>query len=318
MSHSSAEAELYSIAQATVESLAIKRFIQELKSAILSRDVKITIKTDSSAGKTMASRLGISRKSKHIELKHLWIQDVLSEGIISLEKVGTHHNPSDVLTKFVQAAVLGQHLPKLNLFKDPALSQVFKYGLGVEKVKIVKSEKEHVTVKGNANFSANHVLSRVYQQACSQHHGQRFVQGQVCMLNFDSFEDQREREILTQRFRNASSRAGEHSHHLRVEGACCQSQEVQMHQAFKIEDHLFIQRLGQDVSGNQPLSATQSWSFTQLMECCYQNRHEDAQQIKANFSPLCQCHSGQDSRCSECALQSKEKSADIRKESITS
>ena len=68
-----------------------------------------------------------------------------------------------MLTKFVQAAVLGQHLPKLNLFKEPALSQVFKYGLGVEKIKALKSEKEDVTVKQKTNFSANHVLSRVYQ-----------------------------------------------------------------------------------------------------------------------------------------------------------
>ena len=57
--------------QAAVESLAIKHFIQEFKSAILSRDVKIIVRTDSSAGKTMASRLGISRESKHIELKHM-------------------------------------------------------------------------------------------------------------------------------------------------------------------------------------------------------------------------------------------------------
>ena len=71
VSHSSAEAELYAMTQATVESLAIKRFKQGLKSAILSSDVKIAVKTDSSAGKTMASRLGLSRESKHIELKHL-------------------------------------------------------------------------------------------------------------------------------------------------------------------------------------------------------------------------------------------------------
>ena len=41
------------------------------------------------------------------------------------------------------------------------------------------------------------VFSRVYQQACSQHHGQRLSQGQVCMFDFDSFQDQQ--EILTQR-----------------------------------------------------------------------------------------------------------------------
>ena len=56
VSHSSAEAELYAMTQASVDSLAIKHFIKELKSEILSRDVKITLKTDSSAGKTMASR----------------------------------------------------------------------------------------------------------------------------------------------------------------------------------------------------------------------------------------------------------------------
>ena len=56
VSHSSAEAELYAMSSATVESLAVKHFTQEFKSAILANDVKITVKTDSSAGKTMASR----------------------------------------------------------------------------------------------------------------------------------------------------------------------------------------------------------------------------------------------------------------------
>ena len=77
MSHSSAEGELYAMSQATVESIAIKHFVQEFKSAILSSDVKITVKTDSSTRKTMASCLGISRKPMNIELKHLRIQDVL-------------------------------------------------------------------------------------------------------------------------------------------------------------------------------------------------------------------------------------------------
>ena len=57
--------------QAAVESLAIINFIQEFNSAILSSEVSIVIQTDSSAGKSMASRLGTSRCSKHIELKHL-------------------------------------------------------------------------------------------------------------------------------------------------------------------------------------------------------------------------------------------------------
>ena len=34
-----------------------------------------------------------------------------------LKKVGTHFNPSDVLTKYVPASVFGQYLPHLNIFK---------------------------------------------------------------------------------------------------------------------------------------------------------------------------------------------------------
>ena len=184
VSHSSAEAELYAMTQASVDSLAIKHFIKELKSEILSRDVKITLKTDSSAGKTMASRLGISKRSKHIELKHLWIQDILSDGIMSLEKVGTHNNPSDILTKFVQASVLGNHLPKLNLFKDSSLSQVFKVSSAVR-------------VHGLQSHVEDQRLERLHQ-VCAQH------QGQVCMINFEVFQDQQ--DLVIQRFKSASRR----------------------------------------------------------------------------------------------------------------
>ena len=120
IAHSSAESELYAMTQASVASLAIKNFIQEFASAILSASVSIVIQTDSSAGKSMASRLGISRRSKHIELRYLWIQDEIKEGKLELKKVGTHFNPSDVLTKYVPASVLGQHLPRLNIFKVPS------------------------------------------------------------------------------------------------------------------------------------------------------------------------------------------------------
>ena len=62
-------------------------------------------------------KIGDSRRSKHIELKFLWVQDEAKEGKLELKKVGTHFNPSDVLTRYVPASVLGQHLPRLNIFK---------------------------------------------------------------------------------------------------------------------------------------------------------------------------------------------------------
>ena len=92
------------------------------------------------------------------------IQAVLNEGVISLEKVGPHSNPSDVLSKFVQAAVLGPHLPKRNIFRDPRLSQVSQYSCtGQSKIKQVSSNQINVAPR------AHDIISSVYQHVtCKQ------------------------------------------------------------------------------------------------------------------------------------------------------
>ena len=74
----------------------------------------------------MASRLGVSRRSKHIELKCLWIQEEVKEGKLQLKKVRTHFNPSDDLTKDVPASVLGRHHPHWNIFKVNSKRSVAK------------------------------------------------------------------------------------------------------------------------------------------------------------------------------------------------
>ena len=68
--------------------------------------------------KSMAPRLSTSRHSNHIELKYLWIQDEVNEDKLELKNVGTDFNPSDVLTKYGLASVLGQHLLHLIIFKS--------------------------------------------------------------------------------------------------------------------------------------------------------------------------------------------------------
>ena len=105
-----------------------------------------------------------------------------------MKKVGTHHNPSDVLTKSVQSSVLGNHLPKLNLFRDSSLSQVFKVS-------------SIVSVHGLHSHRGSHVedqrLAQLHQ-VCAQH------QGQVCVINFEVFQNQQ--DLVIQRFRSASGR----------------------------------------------------------------------------------------------------------------
>ena len=261
VSRSPAEAELYAMTQAAVESFAIKRFIQKFKSVILSRDVKIIVKTYSPAGKTMASRLGISRKSNYIELKHLWIQDILSEGIIWLEKVGTHHNPPDVLTKFVQAAVLGQHLPKFNLSKDSSLLQAFKYCSGVEKIKTDSQSREM--------FRSMRTPQLMHTQFYQEYINKLAVNTAVSVFRLD----------LSVRFRcfSGSSRVfhSEVSRWFSENQTCIRTTTAlreRIHRAKRVkwlgisnQDQLFTQRLGKDVSESQLSTATRRRSFMQFL-----------------------------------------------------
>eukprot|EP00971_Amphidinium_carterae_P049549 976624-Amphidinium_carterae.1 len=67
------------------------------------QNVTMTINTDSSSSKAVASRLGLNRKTKHVQLKFLYIQDVVQRGELTIKKIPTTHNPADVLTKHLPA-----------------------------------------------------------------------------------------------------------------------------------------------------------------------------------------------------------------------
>ena len=100
---SSAEAEFYAIGTGAQEALYIRNFIME---ALNTKRINVRIHTDSSAGKSMASRQGVSKRAKHIELKFMFIQNLIQGGVVSLHKIPTKDNPADILTKYVAAEVL--------------------------------------------------------------------------------------------------------------------------------------------------------------------------------------------------------------------
>ena len=103
---SSAESELYAIGTGAQEGLHIANFIKEATTT----KVNIRIHTDSTSGKSIATRIGSSKKAKHIDLKYLFIQQLVQSGIPSIHKISTHDNPADILTKYVPAEVLNKHL----------------------------------------------------------------------------------------------------------------------------------------------------------------------------------------------------------------
>ena len=92
------------------EALYIRNLITEAK---LAKSVNINIHTDSTAGKGMATRTGTSKKTKHVELRFLYVQELVGKGLIKLRKIGTKDNGADVLTKYLGTELLRSHLKKL-------------------------------------------------------------------------------------------------------------------------------------------------------------------------------------------------------------
>ena len=109
---SSAESELYAIGTGATESLHAMNFIKE---AMPTMKINIRIYTDSTSGKSMATRIGSSKKAKHIDLKYLFIQQLVHNGILSIHKVHTTANMADILTKYTSAEVLHKHLYNIGL-----------------------------------------------------------------------------------------------------------------------------------------------------------------------------------------------------------
>ena len=109
---SSCEAELYAINMAAIEALNVKSTIEEL---IKNCKTNITVYTDSSSAKSITSRRGVTRKTKHIELRQLFVQDLVVNGTLQVTKVGTLSNPADIFTKFVSSETIQRQLHAVGL-----------------------------------------------------------------------------------------------------------------------------------------------------------------------------------------------------------
>ena len=110
---SSGEAELYAIGSGASEALGAAQFLQESRLALTT---SITIETDSTAAKSIATRTGVSKLTKHIQFRFLYIQDLVKNSVLRIVKVHTSVNPADVMTKHLTQHVLKKHLDNLGLW----------------------------------------------------------------------------------------------------------------------------------------------------------------------------------------------------------
>ena len=81
---SSAESELYAICAGVNEGLHLRNFLLETN---IGSKLNLRIHTDSTAGKSIATRQGTSKRAKHIDLKFLYTQDLIKHDIIRITTV---------------------------------------------------------------------------------------------------------------------------------------------------------------------------------------------------------------------------------------
>ena len=117
-----------------------------------------TLHTDSTSATSLASKLGVNRRSRHISLRHLWIQDLRQAGEVDIRRVTTHENPADIYTKLLPAATLQKHLPQNGLLALPD-------GEGEECMYYVKNKNngKHYN-NNNNNNNNNNSNDNVFQQ----------------------------------------------------------------------------------------------------------------------------------------------------------
>ena len=111
---SSGEAEYLALTAGVAEALLLRDVLRSVQYGTL----KIYAYSDSSAARGIASRRGVGRV-KHLELRELWLQDLVSRDVIKPRKIASQNNPADLLTKEVDTKTLITLRPCLGLV-DPA------------------------------------------------------------------------------------------------------------------------------------------------------------------------------------------------------
>ena len=73
---------------ATAEALHLQHLLAEAQ--LTSREPTLILHTDSTSAKSLASRVGLGRKSKHIQLRYLYLQELVTNKLLTLVKKLQH------------------------------------------------------------------------------------------------------------------------------------------------------------------------------------------------------------------------------------
>lgn len=95
---SSTEAEYMALTQAGKEIEFLKNIMMELKVESLLK-LPVRINCDSNGARNLSKNVGYSPRTKHIDVRHHYIRELINRNIAAVDYINTIENPADLLTK---------------------------------------------------------------------------------------------------------------------------------------------------------------------------------------------------------------------------
>jgi len=131
--------------------------------------------TDSTGATAVVTRNGLSPKTKHMQLRYLWLQELYTTRKLKLRKVGTLDNLGDVLTKHVTPQVLTRLLGRLGLINvlDTNVSTIYVTSFEESDFEVTSSDLEltsfEVTSSEVTRCDLKHDVTRLLTFVFPQH-----------------------------------------------------------------------------------------------------------------------------------------------------
>ena len=82
----------------------------------LGEECGLRIRVDSSAATGICKRTGVGR-IRHLDTRLLWVQELVRDRTMLVEKVPGEENPADLMTKHLSADAISAHLVRLSCWE---------------------------------------------------------------------------------------------------------------------------------------------------------------------------------------------------------
>ena len=103
------ESEYYALVKTAALALGVRSLFEDLGIVM-----GVETRSDSTAAKSLSSRLGVGR-TKHMQSRWLWLQEKVQDEELTVQKEATAKNVSDILTKPCGRPTLDKHLEQLGV-----------------------------------------------------------------------------------------------------------------------------------------------------------------------------------------------------------